>query len=414
MNIAVCTKDDIALSPLKDIIRADFPDAEFLICDPSALPQSPDKFHMILCDGEALLKIWQCEKLRSVYFPTDPLALVVPIDGKASIFFKSYTSKGAKLIGLSLDRSGTRSPMIPLFHSLEEITEDGTADDFLLYDVTTRKQVFNTRIRIDCVTLWPELTNNNMRLQGDITGQPGHDATADNSETGSAGDYNYYLPPGYLKNVEYSDNVVFMVQRPHLRWWSWGGDEIDITGDGYDVTFRLPPVPPGTYEVRFAYPGGVGNRGIAQVYFNGEAQGLPVDMTYGGTDSRVSGLYDGAAGIRQNRFTEEELEENARVMRNNGYYSCGRGQISYVSGDIPTGSGSWWNSSNTVLYDIAAMLRRRINDEYWIVNNPREDYIDVRFRSVTTGNANAAFVLDFIELVPTSICGPGGIGEDLN
>ena len=41
--------------------------------------------------------------------------------------------KGAKLIGLSLDRSGTRSPMIPLFHSLEEITEDGTADDFLLY-----------------------------------------------------------------------------------------------------------------------------------------------------------------------------------------------------------------------------------------------------------------------------------------
>ena len=287
-------------------------------------------------------------------------------------------------------------------------------DDFLLYDVTTRKQVFNTRIRIDCVTLWPELTNNNMRLQGDITGQPGHDATADNSETGSAGDYNYYLPPGYLKNVEYSDNVVFMVQRPHLRWWSWGGDEIDITGDGYDVTFRLPPVPPGTYEVRFAYPGGVGNRGIAQVYFNGEAQGLPVDMTYGGTDSRVSGLYDGAAGIRQNRFTEEELEENARVMRNNGYYSCGRGQISYVSGDIPTGSGSWWNSSNTVLYDIAAMLRRRINDEYWIVNNPREDYIDVRFRSVTTGNANAAFVLDFIELVPTSICGPGGIGEDLN
>ena len=133
MNIAVCTKDDIALSPLKDIIRADFPDAEFLICDPSTLPLSPDKFHMILCDGEALLIIWQCEKLRSVYFPTDPLALVVPIDGKASIFFKSYTSKGAKLVGLSRDRSGTRSPMIPLFHSLEEITEDGTADDFLLY-----------------------------------------------------------------------------------------------------------------------------------------------------------------------------------------------------------------------------------------------------------------------------------------
>ena len=42
-------------------------------------------------------------------------------------------------------------------------------DDVLAYDPIMRNKVMNTRLRIDFMTLWPELTNNNIRLCGNPT-----------------------------------------------------------------------------------------------------------------------------------------------------------------------------------------------------------------------------------------------------
>ena len=85
-------------------------------------------------------------------------------------------------------------------------------DDVLAYDQTMRTKVMNTRMRIDFMTLWPELTNNNIRLCGNPT--QAYNA-GDNSEDGTeAGGYNYYLPPGYLKNATFSENTTFFIQRP--------------------------------------------------------------------------------------------------------------------------------------------------------------------------------------------------------
>ena len=68
-------------------------------------------------------------------------------------------------------------------------------DDVLAYDQTMRNQVMNTRIRIDVLTLWPELTTNNIRLCGNPT--QGYNA-GDNSEEGTeGGGHNWYLPPGW-------------------------------------------------------------------------------------------------------------------------------------------------------------------------------------------------------------------------
>ena len=54
------------------------------------------------------------------------------INGKPEIFYKSYTSQGLRTLGMK--RIGAEpSPMIPLFHSLAEITEDGKSDDYFLY-----------------------------------------------------------------------------------------------------------------------------------------------------------------------------------------------------------------------------------------------------------------------------------------
>ena len=70
-------------------------------------------------------------------------------------------------------------------------------DDVLAYDQTTRNNVYNTRLRIDFQTVWPELTNNDMRLNGDP--REGYSEASDNSETGGkAGGFNYYAPEGYI------------------------------------------------------------------------------------------------------------------------------------------------------------------------------------------------------------------------
>lgn len=286
-------------------------------------------------------------------------------------------------------------------------------DDVLAYDQTTRNNVYNTRLRIDFQTVWPELTNNDMRLNGDP--REGYSEASDNSETGGkAGGFNYYAPKGYIEGVEFSETSVFMVHRPKLRWWDFGGDEITVQGSSYDVEFKLPHVPPGTYELRIAYPGGVGNRGIAQVYLDDVPQGLPIDMRYGGSDSRVAGLYNGGSGWRNKDensngiYTTEELEENARVMKNNGYYSAGKSVICYNAGNIPE-QPQYVPMSANVLYNVASCLRRKICE---VVILPNKEHT-VRFRSVFTGSSDAAFVLEYMEMVPISICGAGGIGEDL-
>ena len=73
-----------------------------------------------------------------------------------------------------------------------------------------RNTVMNTRMRIDFELLWPELTNNNMRLCGNPLKEYN---SGDNSEDGTeGGGFNYYLPPGYLKNMSFSENTMFIVK----------------------------------------------------------------------------------------------------------------------------------------------------------------------------------------------------------
>lgn len=107
-------------------------------------------------------------------------------------------------------------------------------------------------------------------------------------------------------------------------------------------------------------------------------------------------------------YTTEELEENARVMKNNGYYSAGKSIICYNQGNIPE-QPQYVPQPGNVLYNVASSLRRKVCD---VVVRPNREHT-VRFRSVFTGSGDAAFVLEYMEMVPISICGAGGIGEDL-
>ena len=282
-------------------------------------------------------------------------------------------------------------------------------DDVLAYDQTMRNKVMNTRMRIDVLTLWPELTTNNIRLCGNPT--QGYNA-GDNSEEGTeAGGHNYYLPPGYLKNVKFSENTIFFLERPIVQWSNMGGDVVGILGTSYDITFRLPSVPPGTYELRLGYTA-LESRGIGQVYVDGIPQGLPMDMRIFGNDGSIGGLYNGWAGWRNKDenaggiYTTEELEENARIMKNNGYYSAPK---SVFFGNDGNDAPRYSANTCTIYYNSVNLLRRKICN----VEVKPNTHHSVRLRSVLTSSETSDFTLDFMELVPIDICGAGGLGEDL-
>ena len=146
-------------------------------------------------------------------------------------------------------------------------------------------------------------TNNNMRLCGNPLK---YNNSGDNSEDGTeGGGFNYYLPPGYLKNMSFSENTMFIVKRPIIYWSNYQGDDIAVLGTSYDVTFRLPC---GTAR-RYFHLGycALGNRGIGQVYVDGVPQGLPIDMRDKADAPNIGGLYNGWNGVRSEKTVLQEF-----------------------------------------------------------------------------------------------------------
>lgn len=276
-------------------------------------------------------------------------------------------------------------------------------DDILVYGEDMRNTVMNTRLRLDFLALWPELTTNDIRLNGSphMTGAN----TYDIDETYPAGK-NFYMPAGYLKNVEINDDAIFFVMRPHNTFYGWGGDEINFLGSSYDCTFRIPSVPTGTYEVRIGISGGHDTRGIAQVYFDGRPQGIPIDMTKAITDASIGGVLPNDLNN-----DDEAIMENNQTLKNNGFYRAPRSMF-----HIHGGAGA--NYQTPPVYDSRYMSTfDNIRENYRIVlckvDITGNEYHTIRVRSVYSDAAGAAFMLDYLEIVPNSICGADGFGEDL-
>lgn len=337
-------------------------------------------------------------KLEKVYSTVDP-AVESPTDFYINHSVASIYNSGQRVRSahLSLPDADNFSLNVAYYY----------VDDVLAYDETMRNNVMNTRMRIDFYTVWPELTNNKIRLCGNVTQPYG---SYDNTENGTeGGGYNYYIPSNYIKGLKMNENAIFFAQRPKIGMTSAFDDCVSILGT-YDLTFQLPNVPPGTYELRLGY-GSMPDRGIVQMYVDNVPQGLPLDMREEGDSPIIGGLYNGWNGWRNSEenangiYTSEELEENARVMKNNGYY-CG--PKSLYSGNDGTSGPQYSAAKCTLLYNLRATLRRKICNVNIKANTPHT----MRIRSVFTPTGRGVFHLDYIELVPLGICGPGGLGED--
>jgi hypothetical protein len=240
----------------------------------------------------------------------------------------------------------------------------------LVYTTAVEVMLQNTRIRLDFASLLPEMSNNGIR------GSKGF------CQRNSDGD-RFGFENNYFKNMKLSKDTRLIYYGPCT---GRGGDDFQADGflgfGPFDITVRLLPVPPGTYELRFIYTQNP-NRGITQIYFDKKPVGIPLDLRILGTDPRIGYISDAD--------TEDNGVENDKMMRNRGYMKA---PISYL--DLATGADSPCRNHKGAI--------RRVIGTYTF-NDYEPHY--VRFKSVTA-ETNKEMILDYIEYVPKTIYSPAG------
>jgi hypothetical protein len=142
----------------------------------------------------------------------------------------------------------------------------------------------------------------------------------------------------------------------------------------YDFTLRLPPVPPGRYEVRIGYTANP-QRGVAQMFFDEKPTGIPLDMRVNSGNSAIGSVPDGE--------TEDGGVENDKMMRNRGYL---KGPTSIVQA-----------SNKGPLRSNSQSLRRIVT----IVDFPTTTPHYLRIKSVQDIET-MQFHLDYVEFVPST------------
>ena len=264
-------------------------------------------------------------------------------------------------------------PMTEFIHSdekyakFDQMAANGTVhpiDKILIYNEDEMVgNILNERIRIDVISLLPELTSNGMRY------------TCRNADFTAV-----VLPDGYCASMKIREGYVQMIMQDfYFR------DCMALHGN-FDVSFRIPPLPARTYEVRFGHKSIYGNvehvelireRFLAQVYIDGKVASRPEDFG-------ISNISKGAVPDAQ---TYDDGVENDKLMRNLGYMKAPNCYYGVSSG-------------NKIIarhhnQHVRCIVTRQYFDdkEHWI-----------RFRNV--GNVEhytQSFDLDYIEFVPLKV-----------
>lgn len=262
-------------------------------------------------------------------------------------------------------------------------------DDIIAFSNDTQEKVLNDRIRMDFSTIFPEVMTMNMRLNGD----PTKDDESSKADQTFKNGKNYWFPKGYLDNVTMEGNGVLVYRRPHWNFWSYEGDEFNLFGD-YDFTFRLPPVPyEGEYQIRLGFCA-LDTRGVAQIYFDGKPQGIPVDMRKRLSDETILGDQFGTKKWAD--MTDEEKAEDQKMLKNLGYYR---------------GAYGGYHSSGSTINEFVDNPRTYRLVLCTVHINPKKDhYIRVRCTSSSKLGNNNEFMMDYLEIVPKSVYGISSSG----
>ena len=265
-----------------------------------------------------------------------------------------YTVRGVKINAPSesnVDQSATNG----VYHYI---------DDILVYDVQTRDVVFNTRFRMDATTLSPDFMNSGAR---------GREGTA--TCTG--------FKKGSVKGWDFTNETLVSVRNRHINFDSYQGDEVVLLGQ-YDFTFKLPPVPAGTYEIRLGYCAMV-TRGIIQIFFDKQPVGIPLDLRVRAQDESIGWVADTG--------NPEKDKAVDKAMRNRGYMKGPDSIIRYTN-------------TNNVFRNQPQTFRRILTTQY--LSDDEDHYLRIK---QVMDNDKAEFAFDYIEICPKSVYGSEQ-GED--
>ncbi|MBR2016401.1 MAG: fasciclin domain-containing protein [Prevotella sp.] len=263
-------------------------------------------------------------------------------------------------------------------------------NDIVAFTTDVRDKVQNMRIRMDFSTIFPELMTNDIRLNGDPTKDDDSNVADESYKYGR----NYYFPQGYLANVTISGNCQFVYRRPHWNFWSYEGDEFNLFGD-YDFTFRIPPVPyTGEYQIRLGFCA-LDTRGVAQIYFDGKPQGIPIDMRKRLDHESIMGTAFSTKDYT--KMTDEEKAQDQKILKNKGCYR---------------GAYGGFHSDGNVKNEFVTNPRtyRKVLCQVNIDAN-KDHYLRIRCTSTSKLGNNNEFMLDYLELVPKSVYGVASAGD---
>jgi uncharacterized surface protein with fasciclin (FAS1) repeats len=230
-------------------------------------------------------------------------------------------------------------------------------DNILVYDEGVENDVLNKRLRMNETSLFPELTTNKLRM---FTGLNIYSQQW------------YALPPGFLKNASFSEESRFELTSCNC-FLNYMGDDMQFSGK-WDFTFRLPPVPAGTYEVRMGYIPWT-ERGVSQLYFDGEPCGIPLDMRMNANNPKIGWIAD--------NDTEDNGVENDKMMHNRGYMK---------------GSNVQWGMNRGQIAREGNYIRKIITTKTF--DKTEAHYF--RAKCVMESSVTNVFHFDYIEFVPTS------------
>ena len=257
-----------------------------------------------------------------------------------------------------------------------------TIDKILVYDETEMSgNIFNERMRWDVFSLFPELTNNDVRWFP-------VDAT-----------YTlHYIPENYCSRLRHNntDTHIYYL-RPYNATYDGGyanyqGDEMLVTGK-YDFQYRIPHVPAGTYEIRFGYSCS-NARGVSQFYFDNKICGIPLDMR----DSNLDFM-----GWFEESENEDENRKNDKAMRNRGFMKA---PASIWLGSYDTSKpDKSMRFANRAFRRVIGTYDLEYGKDYWL-----------RFKDVTEGGTDDKpneFNQDYLEIVPIGIINNPAKPEDI-
>jgi hypothetical protein len=259
------------------------------------------------------------------------------------------------------------------------------------------KTLFDERIRTDASTLSPDFMTSGARghstkFYSQLGGKYGKGGQGNRAAT----NVNTCLgfKPGSAKNFYFNDATHVHVRNRVLTFWSYQGDEVTVKGN-YDLTLKLPPVPEGTWEVRFFTCIGFASRGIVQFYIDDIPQGIPFDM-------RVNGS---GAGWQADTSDEEQNAAFDKQFRNMGWMKGMQCYDSCIGGAEAT--HRYGNNFAKGFRSHDTNLRRIIGEFY---SDGHSDHY-LRFQQKIDSPENE-MNFDCLELCPSSVYKNTEIAED--